>query len=77
MSQKIYNKTTKRYIKAFKGNTNLINLAFTRAVKRGDQFTNLPKNIAIDIKKKKPIKIFTERGKFTKLFRDAIKSKGN
>ena len=69
----MFNKTTKRWIKAYKGDTNLINLALTRAVKRGDQFSNLPKNIAIDIKKKKVIKIFTDKGKFNKLFKDAVK----
>ena len=73
-NSKMFNKTTKRWIKAYKGGTNLINLAFTRAVKRGDQFTNLPKNIAIDIKKKKVVKIFSDKGKFNKLFKDAVKT---
>lgn len=74
---KMYNKTTKRWIRAFKGNTNTINLAFTRAVKRGDQFSNLPKNIAIDRENKKAVKIFSNKGKLTKLFKDAVKTKTN
>ena len=72
---KMFNKTTKRWVKAYKAGTSRINLVFTRAVKRGDQFTNLPKNIAIDRENKKVIKIYSNKGKFTKLFKDAVKQK--